>query len=393
MNGLSVLSTLVDPDAAIEEVLTRLRKAPGDSPAELGVAFASAGHAETLGRLGRRLRDTGLVGAFLGCTGESIVGERREVENGPALAVLTIRLPGAVLSPVRLVFEDGRFEGWNPNLAESANATMIVLGDPFTFPTDRFLSVVQEGGSGLRVVGGMASASRRPGDNRLVLNDEVFEEGAVALVLSGRFPIRTVVSQGCRPIGRAMIVTKIEKNVIRELGGRNSHEVLRETYDALEDSEKALVKNGLHIGRVINEYQETFHRGDFLVRNVLGVDESGGLVVTDLIRVGQTVQFHVRDAETADEDLRRLLESHQGETRGALLFTCNGRGTRMFPSPNHDIEAIHDCLGSVPVAGFFAMGEIGPVGGKNFVHGFTASVVLFEEPGTGEPPPAAPPSA
>jgi small ligand-binding sensory domain FIST len=261
-----------------------------------------------------------------------------------------------------------------------------LLGDPFTFPADRFLKQVNQEAPGFRMVGGMASAGHEPGSNRLVLNGEVFEDGAVGLVVDGPLIVRTIVSQGCRPIGRPLIVTKVDRNIIRELGRRPALEVLREIFEGLSEDEQAQVQDGLHLGRVINEYQERFERGDFLVRNVLGADEEGGIAINDFVRVGQTVQFHVRDAETADEDLRGLLDAERGQRpearpRGALLFSCNGRGSRLFAGPNHDVGLIHAVLDkNLPVAGFFAMGEIGPVGGQNFLHGFTASIVLFEEP-------------
>jgi small ligand-binding sensory domain FIST len=160
--------------------------------------------------------------------------------------------------------------------------------------------------------------------------------------------------------------------------------VLRELFDELPEDDQELVQSGLHIGRVINEYQESFRRGDFLVRNVMGADDSGGIAITDLVRVGQTVQFHVRDAETADEDLKSMIDSERidrpdSTVAGALLFSCNGRGSRLFDGPDHDVGVLLEKFGPIPVAGFFAMGEIGPVGGQNFVHGYTASVVLFEE--------------
>jgi small ligand-binding sensory domain FIST len=234
------------------------------------------------------------------------------------------------------------------------------------------------------VIGGMASGSHAPGQNRLVLDGDVVNEGAVAVELDGPLTVRTVVSQGCRPIGRTAIVTKVERNVIRELGRRPALEVLRELFESLPEDDQELVQQGLHIGRVINEYQDKFRRGDFLVRNVIGADEEGGIAITDVVRVGQTVQFHVRDADTADEDLRSLLIQERqarpgARIGGALLFSCNGRGSRLFAEPHHDVATIHDLLGPVPVAGFFAMGEIGPVGGQNFVHGYTASIALFEE--------------
>ena len=177
---------------------------------------------------------------------------------------------------------------------------------------------------------------------------------------------------------------QVDRNVIRELGRRPALEVIREVFANLSEEDQERVQQGLHIGRVINEYQEKFQRGDFLVRNVIGSDDAGGIAISDVVRVGQTVQFHVRDAETADEDLRGLLIHERqacadARLGGALLFTCNGRGSRLFPRPHHDVSIIREVLGPVPVAGFFAMGEIGPIGGQNFVHGFTASIALFEE--------------
>jgi small ligand-binding sensory domain FIST len=239
---------------------------------------------------------------------------------------------------------------------------------------------------GVRVFGGMASGGSAPGQNRLVLDDDVRLKGAVGFALRGDLSVRSVVSQGCRPIGRTLIVTKAERNLIQELGRRPALEVLQEIFDGLTSEDQDLARSGLHVGRVINEYRESFGRGDFLVRNVMGADQSGGIAVSDLVRVGRTVQFHVRDAGTADEDLRQLVDraKEEGPVAGALLFTCNGRGSRLFATPNHDVGVIRELLGPIPTAGFFAMGEIGPVGGQNFVHGFTASAVLFGEgPGRG----------
>jgi small ligand-binding sensory domain FIST len=181
-----------------------------------------------------------------------------------------------------------------------------------------------------------------------------------------------------------MIITQAQENIVAELGGQPPLVRLQQLWQELSPRDQQLFQRGLHIGRVINEYQGQFQRGDFLVRNVLGLDrETGSLAITDNVRVGQTVQFHVRDAETADEDLHALLQadgrSHDKRPGGALVFTCNGRGTRLFSEPHHDARVVRAEVGAVPLAGFFAMGELGPVGGQNFIHGFTASVVLFEE--------------
>ena len=381
MRCASALSTDPDGDAAIREVVDRLGETFAGVPADLAFVFASMHHADYLERLVATLADRGLGRHVLGCTGETIVGEASEVEGGPALAVWAIELPGVDLRPIRVDGADDAIEslrGRGPD-----DSTVLLLGDPFTFPADGWLKKLGEVAPGLRVLGGMASGSQTPGENRLVLDRRIFHDGAVAIEVGGPVAVRTLVSQGCRPIGRPMIVTKVDRNLIRELGRRPALEALREIFEDLPADDRERVQSGLHVGRVINEYQEQFGRGDFLVRNVMGADDSGGIAITDAVRVGQTIQFHVRDAETADEDLRRMVAAER-EARpdatiaGALLFSCNGRGTRLFPVPDHDVAVLRDGLGPIPVAGFFAMGEIGPIGGQNFVHGYTASIVLFE---------------
>jgi small ligand-binding sensory domain FIST len=192
--------------------------------------------------------------------------------------------------------------------------------------------------------------------------------------------IETVVSQGCRPFGQPVVVTRSERNVILELAGTPALErLVAQAHGALTEDEVTLLEmGGLQIGRVIDEHRASFGRGDFLLRSVLGADRrNGAIAVGDVMPVGTTVQFHLRDARTADEDLRVLLKGHQAD--GALVFTCNGRGSRLFDEPHHDVRVLTDLLGPVPVAGFFAAGEIGPVGGKNFVHGFTASLALLRD--------------
>jgi small ligand-binding sensory domain FIST len=261
---------------------------------------------------------------------------------------------------------------------------VLLLGDPFTFPVDDFLKQVNERNRGLRVVGGMASGAQGPGQNRLLLGEKVPDHGAVGVLFRSPVKVRSIVSQGCRPIGRHFVITRAKENLILELGGKPPVEQLQALWQELSPRDQQLFRQGLHVGRVINEYRGEFQRGDFLVRNVLGIErDSGALAITDRVRVGQTVQFHVRDAETADEDLHALLQldlsAHAQKPAGALLFTCNGRGTRLFAEPNHDAKVIRAEAGDVPVAGFFAQGELGPVGGQNFIHGFTASVVLFED--------------
>lgn len=377
MNCASALSTVRNSQAAIEEVVQAVTTALDGNQADLAVFFASVHHADRLSELSQRLRERRLARHVLGCTGEAIIGEDREVEGQAALSLWVLHAPGIVVKPLRLEFdaEDG-----TTGVIPRSPGTIVMLGDPFSFPADAWLKLLHDESPGMRVVGGMASGAPVPGRVGLVLDDVVYAHGAVAVQIEGAVSIRTVVSQGCRPIGRPMLITKAEKNLIKELGRRPTLELLRELFESLSPDDQARVRQGLHVGRVINEYQESFGRGDFLVRNVIGADESGAIALTDQVRVGQTVQFHIRDAEAADEDLRTLLADSTGPSpQGALLFSCNGRGTRLFPGSNHDVGVLHDRFGPIPTAGLFAMGEFGPIGGQNFIHGFTASVVLFSD--------------
>jgi len=220
----------------------------------------------------------------------------------------------------------------------------------------------------------------------LFVDRQVYDEGAIGVGLTGKIALRTVVSQGCRPIGEPFTVTRADKNIVFELAGRPPMKILQEMLPQLPTRDRDLARSALFLGRVVNEYQEEFSRGDFLIRNLIGSDpQSGALAVGDLMRTGQTVQFQVRDAETADEDLRHLLARERSELgqqrpRGALLFSCLGRGERMYGTVDHDIKAVQESLGPVPTAGFFCNGEIGPVGQRTFIHGFTSVVGLFLEP-------------
>lgn len=374
---------------ATEELCTQ-GLAQWEGRPDLAVLFFSPHHigqAETIAQVAAERLN---ARCFLGCVGESIVGNEVEVERSPAMSLWLGRWKGQVeLEPFHLVLEetpDGySLLGWPDDLlgGDPDPKLAVVLGDPSTFPVDAFLQQINEYANPPRVVGGMASGLRGPG-SRLVLGDRVIDNGAVGVLLRGDLGVRCIVSQGCRPIGRHMVITRAEENIIGELSGKPPLVQLQQIWEELNEHDQGLFQNGLHIGRVINEYQGEFQRGDFLVRNVLGLDrETGSLAINELVRVGQTVQFQVRDADTADEDFHALLQldltAHEHRPAGALLFTCNGRGTRLFRRPNHDAGVIRAEAGAIPVAGFFAQGELGPVGGKNFIHGFTASVALFEE--------------
>jgi small ligand-binding sensory domain FIST len=383
----SALSTLESTEAALHAAAAGALECLGGTP-DLAILFISPHHARSADSIAPDACELLGTDNVLGCTGESIVGSGREIEEEPALSLWLARWPGAKLTPMHLEFErtseGGVLEGWPEQLAGDwpAGSFLIVLGEPFSFPADYLLERLNEDRPGVPVIGGMASGAPSPGENRLFLGGHTHAEGAVALHVCGGVKLRTIVSQGCRPIGRPLVVTKAERNLIFELGGKPAFAQLREIFNSLPTSEQQLVQRALHVGRVVSEYQDRFEQGDFLVRNVVGIDSrAGAIAIGDYIRPGQTIQFHIRDEAAASAELAQLLAAARNggsSPAGGLLFTCNGRGTRMFSEPHHDAAAIARAFSNVPLAGFFAQGEIGPIGRQNFMHGFTASIALFE---------------
>lgn len=374
------LSTDPDPRAATAEAAHRAWARLGELEPSLAVLVASRHHGPAAESVAEGLHVEARPQHVVGCVAETVVGGDREVEDHPAVAVWLAALPEPVetfhMEYVR-TSEAGVFGGYR--FEDGGVGAHLMIADPYSFPADVLLGHLNEHVPGTTVMGGMASGATAPGETRLFLDDRVIGEGAVGARLPG-VRMRPLVSQGCRPIGRAFTVTRAEGNVIHELGGRTPLERLQELVEASSPRDRELLGRGLHVGRVIDEYITDPARGDFLVRGVLGVDpQTGSLAVGDAIEVGQTIRFHVRDAETADEDLRTLLDRADGTAAGALLFTCNGRGTRMFSVPNHDAALVSERLRGAPLAGFNCAGEIGPVGGKNFLHGFTASIALLDE--------------
>jgi small ligand-binding sensory domain FIST len=372
------------PDAreAADRAVAEARAALGDQPPGLAVLFASAhflGSAQTL--VTAVFEQTG--GApLIGCVAEAVAGGAREVESGPAVSLWL----AADLGPVETFAMEfvrtrsgGAFGGYRFGLGPH-----VLISDPFTFPADVLLAHLNENVPGAVVMGGMASGGAAARQSRLFLDGRVLSQGAVGVHLPGA-GIQSLVAQGCRPIGDPYTITAAQESLILQVGGRPPLVRLQEMAASLSAREQALLAQGVHLGVVIDEYQAEPGQGDFLIRGILGADPtSGAIAVGDEVQVGQTVQFHVRDAISADEDLRHTLEQGRralGGRRaaGALLFTCNGRGSRMFAEPHHDAGLLAELLGPVPLAGFFCAGELGPVGGQNFLHTFTASIAVFPE--------------
>jgi small ligand-binding sensory domain FIST len=382
----SALSEHPDPADATGEVIGAVLEQLGTEP-DVAAVFASPQHRDAFGDMAAAINRMLRPGVLVGTTAVAVLGGSREVEDAPAIGLWAGRL-AARPRPVRLqatrTASGIALQGLSASTFEPGDA-LLLLADPFSLPVDAIIDALatfetSEASETLSVpvVGGMASAANTPGGNRLVLDDEVMSSGGVGVVLPGGVATRTVVSQGCRPIGDPMIVTRAEGNLVMEIAGRPALDRLDDLVRAADAEERSLLASGLQIGIAIDEHRATFERGDFLVRGVVGADRlQRALAVGDRVEVGTTVQFQVRDAAAADEDLRAMLADTTGDA--ALVFTCNGRGQRLFGEPDHDARVVHDTLGSPALAGMFCAGEFGPIGGRSFVHGFTASVLVFRD--------------
>jgi small ligand-binding sensory domain FIST len=373
--GLAIDDAGVD---AFAEAAGRAALGLGGAKADLAVVFGGAPNLEHVEDGLRIVRERIGADAVVGCGAQGVVGSGRELEDG-GVAVWAASLPGARVEPFHVeavqTSESTVALAGMPS-ADGADA-LILLADPYTFPVEPLLAEMAEDQPGLPIIGGLASAGESPGQAVLIVGDEVVTQGAVGVSLAG-VDVRPCVSQGARPLGPEMVVTAAEDSVILELASKPALERLKEAIEELDFEERALAARGLLLGIVIDENRPAYERGDFLIRGLLGVDEETGAIrVGEHVRVGQTTRLQVRDGESADEDLRDALARLPGAPAGALLFTCNGRGSNMFDAPDHDARALHDAFGGAPVAGFFCAGEIGPVGNRNFVHGFTATVAVF----------------
>jgi len=324
-------------------------------------------------------------GVLLGCVAGGVIGATREVEDAPAVAAWAATLPGVTVRPFLMTYseeeEHAVFDGLEEVPTTAPDSVLLMLADPFTFPAHLLLDHLNEHAPGLPIVGGMASGGLTAGRTRLILDDEIHTEGAVGAILEGAAGASAVVSQGCRPVGETFAITRAERNVVFELGGEPAVKRVEELYATATPRDQLLMRRGLHVGQAASELKAELGRGDFVIRNLVGVDRgAGSIAISDMAEIGQTIQFQVRDADSAREDLRQILEIERlSPVAGALLFSCNGRGKGLFGEANHDVGALRNALGDIPVAGFFAAGELGPVSGRNFVHGFTASMLLFRD--------------
>lgn len=335
------------------------------------------------------LRVHAKIPLLAGCSSQSLICGGEELEENPGLTLGLYSLPGAELKAVHFtqeqVEEASSAPYWHSETGVEPEQTngWLAFADPFHLDSESWLRSWNEAYAPLPVMGGLASGDSAEQRTQIYLNGDVFEEGGVAISIGGDVKFASVISQGCTPIGETWTLTKVEQNIIHQIGNRPAYEVLNETFNQLKPEEQKVTRGNLFVGLVVNEYLDEFHRGDFLIRNLLGADpKSGSIAIGALPRTGQTMQFQRRSSAAAMEDMDELLERAGKKLGGATIYgaclcSCNGRGKNLFGRPNHDAASVQKQFGPLGLAGFFCNGEIGPIGEKNFLHGYTASVALF----------------
>ncbi|MGH3090036.1 MAG: FIST signal transduction protein, partial [Rubrobacteraceae bacterium] len=310
------------------------------------------------------------------------------VEHSPAVSLVAAHLPDVEMTPFHIAGPlpdlDGPPDAWENlvGVRPEDEPKFILLAEPFSTRSQTLLAGLDYAFPNSPKIGGLASGGTSPGLNTLFFDEEAFSEGAIGVALVGNVVMDTVVAQGCRPVGDLMRVTNCEGNWLHELDGRPAFEVARDLYSDLGERDRRLAETALFAGVLMDEFVEEPGPGDFLVRNVLGADpHRGALAIGENLQPGMRLQFHVRDAETSAEDLHTLLGSYEsgpGNVRGSLLFSCLGRGEHLYGRPNFDTGLFREEVGPIPIGGFFCNGEIGPVGGSTFLHGYTSSFALFK---------------
>ena len=390
MKWVSALSEHRFLKYAAAECAGQISDALGDQRPDLVVAFVSAHHAARYDELPGLVRELFGECFLIGCSGGGVIGAGREVEDRPGLsltaAVLTdVSVIGFHIDNNDLPDGDAPPSAWEEMVRVSAadDPQFMILTDPFSVQGEHLLMGFDYAFPRGAKIGGLASGGRQPGSNALYLGDQVYDYGAVGLALHGDIAVDTIVAQGCRPIGQRMQITACEHNMLQQLDGRDTFEVLRETFQHLDERDQQLAQHSLFLGVVMDEFNEDPRLGDFLIRNILGVDaRRGALAVGEILKEGQTVQFHLRDAETSSHDLDAMLTQYTDDKTpesgaGALLFQCLGRGSYLYGRPDHDTDMFRDKVGDLPLAGFFCNGEIGQVSGSTYLHGYTSSFGIF----------------
>ena len=375
---------------AVAECAGEIRAAMGGRAPDLAVAFASPHHAARADELPELVRDMLGDCVLVGCSGGGVIGAGREIENRPGFSLTAASLPGVSVAPFHFGDEDlpdgdAPPSAWEDMIGVSADddPQFILLADPFSIRGEHLLMGFDYAFPRGAKIGGLASGGQNPGSNALYAGARTHRAGAVGAALSGDVAVDTIVAQGCRPIGERMQITRSQRNMLAEVDGRGVLEVLRELFRGLDARDQSLAQHSLFLGVVMDEFNDAPELGDFLIRNIIGLDARGeALAVGEILKEGQIVQFHLRDSRTSSQDLSDMLDQYVGgetgaASAGALLFQCLGRGEYLYGRPDHDTDMFRQKVGDVPLSGFFCNGEIGQVGGSTYLHGYTSSFGVF----------------
>jgi small ligand-binding sensory domain FIST len=373
-------------EAVIRQTAIDLRQQLAGPPT-FGLVFVTPDYAPKASDFLELVRIYGQVPTLVGCSGIGLVGTAQEQENGSGFSLLLLSLPGA--RATAFAFDQDMVESaaghqfWpeKTGIAPANAKAWLTFLNPFSLNVEHWLKQWNEAYPHIPTFGGLGGGA--PGDPEawIFCNDRAVN-GGVALALEGDVSVHAVVSQGCKPIGEPLTVTSAERNVLLKLGSRPAYDVLSDVYKDLSDAEREQAKGHLFAGIAVSEYLEEYKRGDFLVRNIIGADPNSGAVAINAVpRVGQTLQYQLRDSRVANDELKRLLGAkamfHTLTPYAGLLCTCHGRGRGLFGDPNHDAGLINEFFPGLPLTGLFANVQIGPVGDRSFAHGYTASLALI----------------
>lgn len=386
----SAISEQSNLEDAVAECSRLIKNETNGETLDLCVAFISPQHESSYDKVTDLMAESLGARHVFGCSAGGVIGNGLEIEQRAGVSITAAVLPDVAINPFHIMADqvpdlDAGPDRWESMVGVAAGRSphFIMLADPYSFPVQDLLMGLDFAFPRAAKIGGLASGASRRGGNALFLDREVIRNGAIGLALDGNITIDTVVAQGCRPIGRTMRISKSDRNMLVELDGQPPLEVLKDLFQELPERDQQLLGHSLFLGVVMDELIDDPVQGDFLIRNVVGMDQgSGGLAIGEMLKEGQLVQFHLRDADTSSSDLQAVLTRYADENRendipGALLFSCLGRGEYLYGKPNHDADLFRDKLGNVPLGGFFCNGEIGPVSGTTFLHGYTSSFGLF----------------
>lgn len=390
MKWVSTLSENPDTIAGLLECISEIQGQIDVNSIDIAILFISNEHKKKLEQIPLVIYEELNPAQFVGCSAGGVIGNGKEVEHSYGISLTVASLPKVNLNSFYVDDDslpdlDAPPTEWEVLIGVTADKDpqFLILTDPFTIRSQNLLLGLDYAFRKGIKVGGMASGFLSGKGNTLFLGKKTFNAGAVGITFDGNIVIDPVVAQGCRPIGTPMRITKSERNVLIELDGRPTIEILREIYHNLDSHDRELVRHSLFLGMVMDRFEEAPQLGDFLIRNIVGIDpRSGAMGIGEMLEEGQIIQFHLRDAKTSEDDLNGILRKYLErpkpiDSAGALLFSCLGRGKYLYGLADHDTHMFRDIVGNIPLGGFFCNGEIGPVGETTYLHGYTSSFGIF----------------